>query len=452
MQKHPRIVVIGAGFGGLYAARTLANQPVDVLLIDRHNFHTFTPLLYQVATCALDPSDIAYPTRSIFRGTTNVQFMLGEVVNIHPAEHCVSVKTNGHVQDEPYDYLIVAAGSVTNFFGKEDLRQHSFGLKDLSDGITLRNHILKLFERAAWTEDMELREALTTLVIVGGGPTGLETAGALYELYSHVLREEFTGRHQLTTRVILIEAADRLLAPYPERLQTAALKQLESLGVEVRLNEAVERVAEDGIYLSSGQFIPTYTLVWAAGVQASPVAALLGVELRKSGRVPVTSGLEGIGLDRVYIVGDMACLEDASGKPYPMVIPVAKQQGILAAKNILRRLNGLEQRAFRYHDRGIMATIGRSRAVAWIYNRIQLTGFIAWVAWLALHLMWLLGFRNRISVFVNWVWMYFRYPLPGAYSSRLILPLEESHPAAYPALPEREAGPVNEWEQIESTV
>lgn len=213
----------------------------------------------------------------------------------------------------------------------------------------------------------------------------------------------------MTTRVILVEATDRLLLPYPERLQNAALKQLQSLGVEVMLGEAVERVIEGGVYLRSGIFIPTHTMVWAAGVKASPLAELLGVGLKKGGRVPVHATMEIEGLDRVYVVGDMAALDDDNGNPYPMLIPVAKQQGILAAGNILRRMKGLEQQSFHYHDRGIMATIGRSRAVAWIYYRIQLSGYIAWVAWLGLHLVWLLGFRNRASVFLNWVWNYFTY-------------------------------------------
>lgn len=409
MWQRPQVIIIGAGFGGLYAARTLANQPVDVLLIDQQNFHTFTPLLYQVATCALDPSDIAYPTRTIFRGKDNVRFMLGQVVGIHTDEQLVEVQTNGHIQSLGYDYLIVAAGSVTNYFGKDDLRQHAFGLKDLSDGVILRNHILKLFERASWTEDAEEREALTTLVVVGGGPTGLETAGALYELYNHVLREEFGGQYPLTTQVILVEAADRLLLPYPERLQQAALHQLESLGVKVVLNEVVEQVIPEGIYLQSGQFIPTHTLVWAAGVKASPVAEMLGVALKRAGRVPVQATMEVEGRPQVYVVGDMAYLEAEDQRPYPMLIPVAKQQGILAARNILRRIKGQAQQPFHYHDRGIMATIGRSRAVAWIYYRVQLTGYVAWVAWLGLHLLWLLGFRNRISVFISWVWNYLTY-------------------------------------------
>jgi NADH dehydrogenase len=404
----PRVIIIGAGFGGLYAARSLANQSVDVLLIDRRNFHTFTPLLYQVATCGLDPSEIAYPVRTIFRSRANVRFMLGEVVGLDAVDQVVEVKTNGNVQREAYDYLIVAAGSVTNYFGMAELEANSFGLKDLSDAVVLRNHLLRQFERAAWNEDPAYRAALTTIVVVGGGPTGLETAGALCELYNYVLRKEFRDP-AFTVRVILVEATDRLLAPYPESLQTAAVKQLESLGVEVMLNAMIERVTSDGTYLRDGRFVPTRTLVWAAGVKASPLSGLLDVPLQRAGRIPVSETLEVVGRDNIYAAGDLAYLEDAQGRAYPMLIPVAKQQGVLAAQNILRRLQGAAQKPFAYVDRGLMATIGRRRAVAWLFYRVQLTGFMAWVTWLGAHLIWLMGFRNRFSVFFSWVWNYLTY-------------------------------------------
>lgn len=404
-----RVVIIGAGFGGLYAARTLARKNIDILLIDRNNFHTFTPLLYQVATCGLDPSEIAYPVRSIFRGKPNVRFLLGEVLAVDIATKTLDVKTNGKTRQERYDYLIVAAGSVTNFFGKQQLVENAFGLKTLSDAVILRNHILKLFEKAAWAQDESYKQALTTLVVVGGGPTGLETAGALYELYNYVLKQEYAQSHGLSARVILIEAADRLLLPFPEKLQNSALKQIESLGVEVLLNNAVEKAAADHIVLKDGQVIHTYTLIWAAGVKSALAAEMLPVALQRGGRIPVAPTLQVIGLQDVYALGDIAYLEDAKGQPYAQLIPVAKQQGTLAAENILRALGGEEQRAFRYRDRGIMATIGRSRAVAWIFYRVQLSGYIAWLAWLWLHLVTLLGFRNRVSVFISWVWNYWTY-------------------------------------------
>jgi NADH:ubiquinone reductase (H+-translocating) len=408
-EDRPKVLIIGAGFGGLYAARSLENKPVEVLVIDRNNFHTFTPLLYQVASCGLEPEEIAYPVRGIFRETPNLHFMLGEVLSIDAAAKTVSVKTNGHTRDESYDYLILAAGSITNYMNVDSAAQHGFGLKTLEEAVDLRNHILRLFERAAWTDDTKLREALTTLVVIGGGPTGLETAGALQELIQKVLRKEYDFLKTLQPRVILVEAVDRLLVPFPEDLQTAALEQARSLGIEVILNTAVSDVAQDHITLNDGHTIQTHTLVWSAGVSASPLARLLGVELKRNGRVPVLQTLEVEGLRDIYAVGDMAYLENPNGHPYPMMIPAAKQQGILAAKNILRREAGQSEQPFHYIDRGIMATIGRNRAVAHVYNRVSLRGFSAWVAWLGLHLVALMGFRNRINVLTNWGWNYLTY-------------------------------------------
>lgn len=407
--QKPRVIIIGAGFGGLDAARTLANQPVDVLLIDRNNFHTFTPLLYQVATSGLDPSEIAYPVRHIFANRPNVNFMLGEVVGIDHTAQTVQVRTNGNMQTEPYDYLIVAAGTTTNHFGNNQIAQFAFNLKDLSDAVILRNHILKLFERAAWADDPAYKKALTTMVVVGGGPTGLETAGALHELYNYVLRHEYRQADDMAAHVILVEAADYLLAPFPPRLRQSALDQLTSLGVEVIVGNGVKDADNHSIRLQDGREIATHTIIWAAGVKASPVGTMLGVELQRGERVPVKPTLEVIDRENIYVVGDMSYLEDANGRPYPQVIQVAKQQGKLAARNILRRLDNQPETEFHYHDPGIMATIGRSRAVAWIYNRIPFTGYIAWVMWLVLHLIWLMGFRNRASVLVGWIWNYFTY-------------------------------------------
>jgi NADH dehydrogenase len=400
----PRVIIIGAGFGGLDAARSLAGKSVAVLLIDRNNFHTFTPLLYQVATSGLDPSEIAYPVRHIFANEPNVDFLLGEVTHINCSEQLVHIQTNGRVQVEPYDYLIIATGSTTNHFGNKSITQHTFNLKELSDAVVLRNHILKLFERAVWANDPAYKKALTTMVVVGGGPTGLETAGALHELYNYVLRQEYRQTNDMAAHVILIEATDRLLAPFPRQLQKAALDQLTSLGVEVILNGTVKEVNDRSILLADGREIPTYTVIWAAGVKASPLGTMLDVPLQRGGRVPVKPTLEVIGRENIYVVGDMSYIEGPDGNPYPQVIQVAKQQGKLAAKNILKRINAQSESDFHYHDPGIMATIGRSRAVAWIYNRIAFTGYIAWIMWLVLHLIWLLGFRNRASVLVGWIW------------------------------------------------
>jgi NADH dehydrogenase len=421
---NPRVVIIGAGFGGLYAARKLANKPVDVLLIDRNNYHTFTPLMYQVATCGLDPSEVAYPVRSIFAKNQNVNFLLANVTAIDHQARTVSVESGGHQRSESYDYLILAAGSVPAYFGKDDIQKHSFPLRTLRDSVSLRNHVLKLFERAAWLDDHSQRAALTTLVVVGGGPTGLETAGAIHELYNHVLDKEY-GRYgeDMRARVILVELLPHLLPPYPERLRAAALRQLRSLGVEVMLETSVETAAEDHVTLSDGSTIPTYTVIWLAGVRGSPLAEMLAVELTQNGRIPIEATCQVTGRERVFAVGDSVYLENAEGVPYPMLIPVAQQQGVLAARNILRQINGEPLETFKYNDRGIMATIGRSRAVVWLFNRLPLTGFVAWLAWLAFHLITLMGFRNRANVFVNWVWNYITYDR----SVRIILEPDHTH-------------------------
>ncbi len=413
---NPKVIIIGAGFGGLEAATKLAKEPVDILLIDKNNFHTFTPLIYQVATCALDPSEVAYPVRGIFRRNRNVSFLLGTVTAIDTDSQTITVEHSDGQRSEHYDALIVAGGSVYNFFGMEDVARHSYVLDELSDAVRLRNHILRLFEKAVWEEDSAERAALTTMVVVGGGPTGIETAGAIYELYNHVLSHEFSQR-KLRARVVLVEMQDHLLAPYPHSLQHAALTQLRSLGVEVILGNGLDGVSADSVTLSDGTEIPTHTLIWSAGVKASPLAEMLGVELARAGRVPIDAQTKVLGLENVYAVGDMTYLEDPEGNPYPMLIPVAQQQAEVAAHNIMAAINGTATKQFRYKDRGIMATIGRKRAVAWLYNRVTLKGRLAWLAWLGLHLVTLLGFRNRLNVLVNWTWNYFTYDR----SARLLL-------------------------------
>lgn len=423
--KPPKIVIIGAGFGGLFAARTLAHREADVLLIDRNNYHTFTPLLYQVATAGLDPSEIAYPIRGITRHWSNVDFLMGEVVALDTARQQIGVQANGHIHHIAYDYLILAAGSITHYFGHEEFAADALSLKNLGEAIALRNHILKQFERAIWVDDPQYRTSSATMVVVGGGPTGLETAGALYELSTHILEKEFkTASNPIKPQVILVEAANQLLTPYPPRLQQAAHQQLTSLGVEVILDDPVEKTAPDHIQLRSGRIIPTRTLIWSAGVKSSPLAAMLGVPLHQ-GRVPVQPTMQVRDLEQVYAVGDLATIPDDPAGPYPQVIPVAKQQGMLAAQNILRREKAETQQPFHYDDRGMMATIGRNRAVAWLYNRIPLTGYLAWLTWLFLHLLWLMGFRNRLNVLVNWVWNYFTYDR----SVRIIMEQNEVVPA-----------------------
>ncbi|MEL6403394.1 MAG: NAD(P)/FAD-dependent oxidoreductase [Chloroflexota bacterium] len=409
MTDRKRVIIIGAGFAGLKTARKLSKQNVDVLLIDRNNYHTFTPLLYQVATCGLDPSSVAYPVRSIIAKSPNVNFMMGEVTAIDTDNKVISIqtKTNG-VREESYDFLHIAAGSKTNFFGNQSIADNSFALRDLDDALLMRNHIVRLFEKAAWTEDKEKQEALMTLVVVGGGPTGLETAGSLYELYNDVLDKEFPGH--LKARVVLLEAADNVLLPYPPRLQKSAQKQLEGMGVEVKTSAFVEEVGRDLVKLKDGEVINTYTVVWSAGVKANPLAEMLDVELQRGGKIPVKPTMEVIGLDGVYAAGDIAFLENPKdGRPYPGLIPVAQQQGAVVADNILHSIADEPLDTFTYFDRGSMATIGRSRAVAWVFNKVPLSGFLAWVSWLALHLMVMLGMRNRIVVFIGWIWDYIFY-------------------------------------------
>jgi len=415
--ERKRVVIIGAGFGGLFVARHLADTDVDVVLIDRNNFHTFIPLIYQVATCGLGVEDVTYPLRKIFRQNKNIDFMMGEVTNVDHGTQQVTVITESLQEKVPYDYLVVAVGSVTNYFGDEDLKKRAFGLKTITDAVQLRNHVLKMFEDADKTDDTELRDALMTMVVVGGGPTGLETAGAMYELYDDVLRNEYRHLEGAPMRVVLVEMQDKLLGPYPERLQRSAKAQLESIGVETRLGNSVEEFGENYVRLADGTVIPTHTLIWATGVKASPFAQKLDVELAKNGRIPVEPTMEIIGRSNAYALGDVAYLEQEDGTPYPELIPVAQQQAKLLAKNILQRAKGQPQASFEYFDKGTMATIGRSRAVAYVFNRIQLTGFIAWISWLGLHLITLMGFRNRVSVFLNWLWSYIVYDR----TSRVIL-------------------------------
>lgn len=429
--QQPKVIIIGAGFGGLFAAREFAGKPVDVLLVDRNNFHTFTPLLYQVATAALDPSQIAHPVRTIFRDTTNINFMLGEVTAIDSAARTVAITAGDRHLVEPYDYLILAAGSVPNYFGNDEFRTASFELRTLRDAVRLRNHILNLFEEAVWTKDEARQQALLTMVVVGGGPTGLETAGAVYELYNHVLSREF-AQDQLHTRVILVERSPHLLDPYPPQLRAAALRQIQSLGVEVMLGRALAEATDTYVRLDDGVVIPTHTLVWGAGVKAAPLASLLAVPLQRAGRVPIEPTTQVVGTPHLYAVGDIAHLADQEGRPYPMLIPVAQQQGKLAAHNILADIQGQAQQSFVYHDRGTMATIGRSRAVAWLFNRVPLSGLPAWFAWLGLHLIMLLGFSNRVNVFIHWAWNYLTYDR----SVRIIWVQEKEEPSQRERFPD----------------
>ncbi len=407
--QKPKIIIVGAGFGGLFAAREFRKQDVDVLIIDRLNYHTFTPLLYQVATSALDPGEIAYPIRSIFGQDPNIQCMLGEVTSLHPADQYLAVDIGGESREESYDYLLLATGSQPGYFGNNQFREHSFDLRTLDDAVGLRNHILRCFETALWTGDPDLREALTNFVIIGGGPTGLETAGALFELFNHTFEGEYKSPDRIQARVHLVEMAPQLLGTYPDTLQEAALDQITNLGVNVILNNGVKDIQEDYVVLQDGLKIPSQTVIWAAGVTGSSPAGLNQLGKNHNNQIEIEPDLRAADYQNIFAVGDTAYLPREGQEPYPMMIPVAQQQGILAAQNILRDIQGQTRKNFEYHDRGIMATIGRSRAVAWIFNRIPLSGFPAWLAWLLLHLMTLIGFRNKLVVFINWVWNYFTY-------------------------------------------
>ena len=427
--NRPRVVIVGAGFGGLWAARAFAHTDFQVLLIDRNNYHTFLPLLYQVAAAEVDSEEIVYPVRSILRPMGNVDFLLAEVKAIDLGANTLQTS----VIPVPYDYLILAAGSTTNFYGVSGAADHAFTLKTLDDAVRLRNHILCNFEHAAEDPDAERRRRRLTFTIVGGGPTGVEYAGALAELIGGPLQRDFPHVDLHEARVALIESADRPLPSLPARLGRYAFRHLTKMGVEVRLQTTVHRADAGKLYFRDGSSIATETIIWTAGVRGEPAASAWGLPLDRNGRVPVGPTLEVQGLEGVYVVGDLAHSEQ-DGKPLPMIAPVALQQGAAAAKNIQRRKAGKAALAFRYHDRGMMATVGRNAAVAYLAG-LAFTGFPAWLAWLGVHLVKLIGFRNRIFVLINWAWDYFLFERVV----RLILPAascREPFPSRYPMGPD----------------
>jgi NADH:quinone reductase (non-electrogenic) len=401
----PRVVIVGAGFGGLHAARALGGSGVDVLVVDRNNYHGFWPLLYQVATAGLEPEAIAYPVRAILREYPNVDFRLAEVRGVDFGRRVVL--TDG--ESISYEYLIVAAGSANNYFGNEALAGQTFGLKDIDEAERLRNRILCCFESAAHEMDPARRAALLTFVVVGGGPTGVELAGALVELFRYVLRKDYPMFEARSARVVLVEASDRVLAPFHPSLQLSARRRLERIGVKVMLGKPVESVAAGVVRFKDGTALAAETVIWAAGVRGARLADALGMPLERGARVKVTPTLNLAARPEVFVIGDMAYLEGyGGGKPFPQVAPVAIQQGQQAARNILAHLAGEPMRAFRYRDRGMMATIGRNAAILESYG-IRLSGRVAWFGWLFVHLLWLIGFRNRLVVLANWAYSYFTY-------------------------------------------
>jgi NADH dehydrogenase len=402
--RRSRVVVIGAGFGGLRVAQRLRNAPVDVLVIDRHNHHTFMPLLYEVATAGLTADDIAQPVRAILRGARNVRFLLAEATGVDLEVRRVITDACG----VPYDYLVISAGTVTNYFGMASVERNALGLKDLSEANAIRSRILRNFERATVERDVAARARLMTMVVVGGGPTGVELAGALAELKRHVLRRDYPDLDVATARVILIEAMDRLLPAMPTGLQRKAFDQLRALGVDVRLGALVTDVSEDAVTLRGGETIESSNVVWVTGTRGAPLAAAVGVDVAPDGRISVGSTLQLGGRPEVYAIGDITVLQGPDGRPYPMLAQVALQQGDLVARNILRAVRGESPLGFRYRDRGTMATIGRRMAVAHVFG-LQFSGSFAWALWLMVHLLAIIGLRNRSLVLLNWIWNYVRY-------------------------------------------
>ena len=400
----PHVVIIGAGFGGLRAARALAKAPVQVTLVDRNNYHLFQPLLYQVATAGLSPDEIAHPVRSILRHQKNFEFRLAEVSRIDLAQRCLETGTGSIA----YDYLILAAGGETNTFGIQSVAQNSFGLKKVEDATRVRNHILSMFELAAQEPDPDRRRALLTFVVVGGGPTGVECSGAISELIRLVLTKDYPALNIKDVRVVLLEATQRLLAGLPEALSEATAETLWRKHVEVRFSSTVTDFDGKQIALKGGEILPSYTLIWAAGVRAVDLTHTLGVPQGSLGRIKVTPTLQLADHPEVFVIGDAAYLEDKNGKPLPMVAPVAMQQAATAAGNIRSLLAGKPLRPFVYKDPGTLATIGRNAAVAHL-GRWNFTGFLAWWVWLVVHLVQLIGFRNRLIVLINWAWDYIFY-------------------------------------------
>jgi NADH dehydrogenase len=399
----PHVVIIGAGFGGLYAARALRGAAIRLTLVDRRNHHVFQPLLYQVAMAALSPGDIASPIRWILRRQRNVEVLLAEVRAIDTARRRL-VLADGEMD---YDYLIVAGGATHAYFGHDEWQRMAPGLKSIEDALDIRRRVLLAFEWAERESDPARRTELLTFIVVGGGPTGVEMAGALAEISRLSLARDFRHIDPRSARIILLEAGPALLAAFPEPLREAARRDLQRLGVEVRTGSIVTNVAGNRVEVG-GEMLKAQTILWAAGVSASPLGATLGVPLDRAGRVRVEPDLTIPGHQNVFVIGDLAALNDEHGKPLPGVAQVAIQMGRHAARNVRRAIEKQPYRAFQYKDLGNMATIGRASAVADL-GWLQLKGYLGWLAWLFVHIMNLIGFRNRLIVLVQWAWAYFSY-------------------------------------------
>jgi NADH dehydrogenase len=398
----PHVVILGGGFGGLYAAKALKDAPVKVTLVDRRNHHIFQPLLYQVATAALNPSDIAYPIRSVLSRSPNTEVVLAEVTRIDAANQRVIFR-DGEVG---YDYLIVATGATHSYFGHDDWERTAPGLKTIEDALEIRRRVLYAFEAAERETSPEAKRAWLTFVVVGGGATGVEVAGALAEVARHALARDFRHIDPTQARVLLLEGGPRILPAFPPDLSERAQEQLVRLGVEVRLKAQVTNMDMGGVWLGQER-IETRTPLWGAGVKASPIGATLGVPLDRAGRIKVDGFLNAPGHPEIFVIGDLAAAE-SEGQPVPGLASAAIQMGQFAARVIRRRVAGETPRPFKYVDKGTLATIGRGSAVA-KFGRLKLSGFIAWAAWLFIHILLLIGFRNRVVVFVQWAWAYLTY-------------------------------------------
>jgi NADH dehydrogenase len=424
----PKVVIVGAGFGGLYAAKTLKRTEVDILIVDQHNYHTFQPLLYQVATAGLDTGDVAHQVRGVFHRQRNVRFRQGTVVGVDWDAKAVLLKDGSRLR---YDYLILAAGAVYNDLGTPGVRRYGLFLKSLSEAANIRSHILRQFERVSADPSLLAQGALN-FVIVGAGPTGVEMAGALVELFDRVIPKDFPELGSERAKVMVLELQETVLPPYSEKTRRYTEAVLRKRGVEVRLNTAVAEVREREVVLEGGETIPTETLIWAAGIRGHPLVRNLGLELTRGERIAVDKDLRVAGHEGVFVVGDLSGAQDDEGKLYPQVAPVAIQQGQHAGKQIARLLRGESTKAFRYFDKGSMAIIGRSAGVAELsktFLGLKLRGFLGWLAWLFIHLIYLPGYRNRFSALLSWTYNYFTYdrhtrliaymqPSPGEIANR----------------------------------
>ena len=409
--QRPRVVIIGAGFGGLSAAKSLAKAPFDVALIDRYNYHMFQPLLYQVATAALSPDDIAFPIRTVFRRAPNVRVVLATVSAIGAEQNEVIAGANRI----PFDYLIVATGAQQAYFGHDDWAPHAHGLKTIGDAVYLRDRILLAFEKAETETDPDERRRLLNFVVVGGGATGVELTGAIAELAKRTLASDFRTINPGSARIVLVEAGPRLLRQFDESLSHSAQRALEKLGAEVRLGTAVTGCDEAGISMGTER-VESRTIMWSAGVEASPAGRWLGAETDRAGRVKVEPDLSLPGRPHIFVLGDTALVTGVGGQPLPGVAPVAKQQGAYVAQVIVARVAGRPVAPFHYRDYGMLATIGRSHALVQ-FGRVKLSGFPAWVLWCFAHIFFLIGFRNRLFVMLNWAWNF----LASRRGARLII-------------------------------